>query len=551
MSARDLGALERGKDALAPAEVLRLVRRLARARLASAGQVRRLHEVLCYLRAFPGERRVLATAERALAAFPRRTDLRERRAELAHAGIAGTAMGYPFFHPTARYLARRWPKLLVLDRDDALAGENIAGVLPQLLTPLEAAALKELDLAGYAALERFLPRGASDAAFFAELVESLGGDGFAREALYDRVNPSCVLLPGRDTPARGRERFPPAPLALGVRHLRRASVDLGTEITRAPRGLRELTRLEGQALVDLAREAMIARSRDLDAFAYGEPRGAWLVDDGDGLAFAFAGMLPERRVLLSAVFGGLMLQNGVPIGYTQVDVLGHSAALSFNLFPTFRGGAGAHLFARWLAALHASFGTRSFSVEPYQLGRGNEEGIESGAFWFYAKQGFRPRDPAVLRLFRAEAARLSRAPGRRSSPATLRRLAAAHVFFELDPARPAPLPPAIGLGLALARALGRRPGGRREACEALAREALALAGSASYAGFTLAERLAWRRFGPLLCLIPGFARWKPAERRAAGLVLRAKGAPSERLFVARLAAHARLLAALEGGARRL
>ena len=34
-------------------------------------------------------------------------------------------------------------------------------------------------------------------------------------------------------------------------------------------------------------------------------------------------------------------------------------------------------------------GVTSFSVDPYQLGRENEEAIDSGAFWFYRKLGFR------------------------------------------------------------------------------------------------------------------------------------------------------------------
>ena len=55
---------------------------------------------------------------------------------------------------------------------------------------------------------------------------------------------------------------------------------------------------------------------------------------------------------LAATYGGLTLRNGVPIGYVQVDIVGPSAAVSFNTFDTFRGAEAAHTFARWLAALH-------------------------------------------------------------------------------------------------------------------------------------------------------------------------------------------------------
>jgi hypothetical protein len=547
MSQRTLSALERIKEELggaASAEKRRLLRALARADLRGAERVRRLHEALCFLRAYPDDERVLAAAERLLRAFPRRADLRRHRAQLAHTGIAGTETGYPFFHPTARWIARRWPRLLRLDREDAEAGDNIARALPQLLTPLEAAALRALAPPGYEALDRVRPRAATDAAFLIELVEAMPGDGFAREAFYDALNPSCLLASGKDTPARGRERFAPAPFAYPQAPRSRARPDLRGELRRGPRSLRALGPRDGQALVDLAKGVMIARQRDLDAFAYGDARDCWLADDGDGLSFGLVGVLPERRVLLPAVYGGLTLQNGVPIGYTQVDVLGRGAALSFNTFETFRGGGAGRVFARWLALLRHAFGVDAFSVEPYQLGQGNDEGIESAAWWFYYKLGFRPRSRSVSAALRPELARQRANARHRSSPAALRRLAQGYLFFELDPRRPAGLPPLAALGLSLSRALGALGPDRAAARAELEREALRRAGLRSLRGFTPGERAAWRRFGPLLALTADLRGWSRAERRAAGEVLRAKGGRSERAFAARWAAHPRLERAL-------
>ena len=160
----------------------------------------------------------------------------------------------------------------------------------------------------------------------------------------------------------------------------------------------------GAAFVDLARAAMVTRERSLEAFSFADARDAWLVDDGDGLAFAFAGVIPPRRHALASFYGSLTLRNGVPIGYAQADIVGRSAALSFNTFDTFRGGEAAFTFARWLAALRHLFGATSFSIEPYQLGQDNDEAIESGAWWFYAKQGFVPRDSRRRKGWRAPSA---------------------------------------------------------------------------------------------------------------------------------------------------
>jgi hypothetical protein len=551
-AARTLAALERARGVYAPASAdgrLRLLQRLARATLRSARQVERLHELLCFLRAYPDDARVLAQVLAMLARFDRRADLRAQRAALAHTGIAGTDTGYPFFWPTALWLARRWPALLRLDRSDTLAGENIARALPLLVTALEATALKELALPGYEAIDRL--RGQTpDAVFLIERVAAMPGDTFTRESFYDGINPSCTLAAGADTPARTREMFAGARIVWQTGPLRRDRPDLRREIARAPRGLRRLSRAQAHAAIDLARAAMVARQRDLDAFAYGHAEDVWRVDDGDGDAFVINGVEPLRRAPLAATYGGLILHNGVPIGYLQADLVGRSAALSFNTFETFRGGESAYLFARMLAMLHHVFGTTSFTLDPYQLGHGNDEGIASGAWWFYFKLGFAPRAPAARRIARAELARMERNPRHRSSEATLRALARRHLFFEVDPARPLPLPPLAAIGLAGAKLLDARAGtDRQRALRECSREALRRCGVGSLSGFTADERRAWERAAPFVLLLPGLGRWHVDERRALVDVFRAKGGRSEREFVRRLVAHVRLHDALFGFGR--
>ena len=81
-----------------------------------------------------------------------------------------------------------------------------------------------------------------------------------------------------------------------------------------PRAVRDAGPREAEALIDLARGAMVTRSRDLDAFSNGDPRDVRIVDCGEGLAFACIGTRPDRRLLLESVYGYLTLKNGVPIG---------------------------------------------------------------------------------------------------------------------------------------------------------------------------------------------------------------------------------------------
>ena len=89
-AATALRSLERARDdygAGAAARKRALLAVLATARLRRAGEVRRLHEALAFLRAYPDDARLLAAVERMLARFDRRADLRAHREALAHGGI--------------------------------------------------------------------------------------------------------------------------------------------------------------------------------------------------------------------------------------------------------------------------------------------------------------------------------------------------------------------------------------------------------------------------------------------------------------------------------
>ena len=287
---------------------------------------------------------------------------------------------------------------------------------------------------------------------------------------------------------------------------------------------------DAESLIHLARVSMATRERDLAVFQFANPRDAFLVDDGEGLAFAFVGMQAERRALLPAIYGGLTLQNGVPIGYVQLDILGRHAELSFNQFETFRHGGAARVFARFVAATHHVFGCDSFSIEPYQLGDGNDEGIESGAWWFYRHFGFQPR---------AKSARDALAPRERAPGAASRASK-----FAARAARACPLVPFL---FARARATARMPRinallAAANRCDASIHAARSCGPQRSrdFGGTQMASRRAdcvrrrnaCSRSGRGSCSrLHATGRWSVRDRRALLSVIRAKAGASERAYL--------------------
>ena len=501
-----------------------LLRTLEKKKLPTPSEVLRLHEHLCFLRAYPDNRLLDAQVNRMLKVFAARADLRRHRAALADTGVAGTVIHYRFFWPTARWLAARWPEFLEIDWENVEDEERLAGALPLLITPLEANWLKLRRPEPRRSLACLRGAHVSDGTFFVRRVEVMPGDHVTREAFFDGLDTPFLLRPGSATPSRTHARYRPAASVFRRQPPQHNLPDLLGEISRPPRSVRTVSVNEGQELIDLAQGAMVTRERDLDNFAYGDPHDVRIIDDGAGLQWALIGTVPERRPLLRATYGMLTLRNGVPIGYVGVDTLFRCADLSYNVFPTFRGGEAAYVFARMLGALGPIFGPQSFTIEPYQLGDHNEEGIVSGAWWFYYRLGFRPRNRKILQLARNELQRLKAKPRYRSSAATLLRLAQDYLYFETPGARAPYWPRLADLGKLIATKLAAHDGADRDgALDACLDRIHPALHDAMPRHAPASVNTAWRQWSAVLSILPGINRWTAAELKDLARVISAKG----------------------------
>jgi hypothetical protein len=521
---------------------------LADVPLSSAKDVLKLHELLVFARAYPDDEGVLASVETVLAAFESRRDLRRHRRELANSGIAGTEIRYKFFYPTAVALARRFPERL---RIDWRAWERKWDLVPylSLLVPYaETPALDEWEREPREWIDFLRSDGEQDGVFLALRFTAMDASSFVREVIYDNLSPAMILEPGPGVPTRTHAKAPVAQVVFQRVPLDASRPDL-VKATRSCRvRVREVTRREASLYVRMVSDAMVTRSRDLDAFSYASVDDVRICDLDDGFTLAVLGVVPERRLLLESMYGALTMKNGVPIGYVLFSSLFESTEVAFNVFDTFRGAEAAHVLSRVLAVGHRLFGARTFSIDPYQLGHfGNHEGLASGAWWFYYKLGFRPRDRGAQRLAALELRKMNQNRKHRSSLATLEDLSAAPMFFSLGGTHGIS-PGALSPGRAseqVTRLLARRYGAARERGIAeSSREAAALCGIRSFAGWSADERQAWERWSPLLLAVPGFATWSTSERRAAGEIARSKGGTREADYHRKLNAHAKLRRAL-------
>ena len=506
----------------------------------------RLHDAALFLRAYPQSPRVLDLADALLAHVASHVErLADEGADLAPlddpsvAGIAGVPVAMPFSHAAASWLARRDASALRVDWDAEDLPDRLAAFLPRLVPFLAEQARVDANVPFREYVDA--ARGARpDAAWLLERLAALPVPDSVRAELWDALSLQLSWRPGASD-SRGLARVPsPVPFCSSAPLLSRRDVSVAAELAAPPPAVR-LSRSDGSALLDAARAAMAVRYRELPAFSAGDPSAVFRFDVGRGVSIFVTGLAREARLPLRAAFGTLFARNGVLVGYGDLHAALGRADVSFNVFYAFRDGESAWLYARLLAVCRAVTSAAQLSVDPYQVGLGNEEAIASGAFWFYRKLGFRSAEPSLERLARREEALSAASPGRRTPPATLRRLAAAPLLLDVPGETPL-LPDTFRLA-DLGRAAARRFAASGLSADAYAaRAARRVSLALGLPRLDGPAREALLALAPVLTLVPGLAGWPRDAKETLARLVRSKAGRDE-LRCARLSAKHRRLAA--------
>jgi hypothetical protein len=537
-------------------EKLRLLGRLAESPIRNPRALGHLHETLCFLQAYPDDGAVLGAVDRALAEFPARVKrlgpapLRR----LNDSGIAGTTLDYPFGFPMARWLATRFPRDVDVLWEKFSEAERLQDSLFLLLHRTEHDGFSDEGGLGW---RRWLEvakggRALTDLQLLLDLFDQAGLDGQARDWLFE----SLALPIGwrLDDPGASRTfaRLPwprpyfhaPADAALA----RPSPRDFISEVTRPLPSLHRASRPLAESLIEAARRATATRLRELFAFAYANPDDVLVADPGRGLRIALIGLLPEWRLPFEGYYAYLALKNGVPVGYGAGWQLFDAIEVAVNVFESFRRGESAFIVGQVFRAYHQALGMHMVVVDPYQIGQDNPEALKSGAFYFYQRLGFRPRDPAVLRLSEQEQEKIARDRTYRTPLRALKELARSEIYLPLSADEPDAKRriTASRLATLVTDHVARRFRGdrRRAGRDASARVAHALR-VPEWTNWPRNERRAFEDLALVLALIPDLARWPAADRRRLVQVIKAKGGASEARYVKLLATHHRLRRSLD------
>jgi hypothetical protein len=549
---RLLTYLEESKRQFSPRDrgrTLSLLQDLARRRFPDAPSLIRFHESVLFLRAYPASQEILQRADEILGSFAQRVaELRSTGADLSPfeepevSGIAGTSFSAVFSYAVARFLAGRHRRQVRIDWDYYDKQDNMGPTLPRFLPLLEEDSLVE----AHVPFRDWMSAAKGDLAWLVERFASLPLSPREQAELYDSLKLLICWELGDSTATRSRMRLP-APKVFYHEGplLRRKDISLVQELASPPLRLIRLSRAQGEKILTVARDTSAARYRELHGFTYGDPARVVKADAGRGVEIYLWGVPPEYRLPLRAYHGAMFFKNGVPVGYVEGLSLFERMEVGFNLYYTFREGESAWLFARTLRLFRQLLGVTCFSLDPYQIGFENDEAIESGAFWFYRKLGFRPVMPEPARVMGAEEKKVQKKPDYRTPPKVLRRLAEGPMIFEVPSMARGEWDrfQVRNLGLAVQRRMAKDFGGKSEEMRKASAESVARALGAEIGGWNAAQRKCFENVELVLGLIPDLARWTDPEKQAAVGVINAKAGRDEAGYLRRLQKHARLRAA--------
>jgi len=540
----------RGRDA----RVAGLLRAVDRARVRDARSLIRLHETLLFLRAFPQGPKVVRKTEKLLKSFWERvSDLHQRGVDLSSwdtfefSGMAGTTMEDTLSFDIAPWLIGRMPNKVEIAWDNYEPGRELGATWPRFMPLLEDDAHVEADTPWRQWLEAAQGKKGDSLDWLIEQFEKLAISEHDKAELYDSLRLPLRWNLGNSRVSRTRNWeqvrkvfYHTAPL------ISRSEVSLAEELAKQPPELIRLSRKHGERVMDTIREVMLVRYRELYGTTLGDSASVLRADVGRGTSIYFWNLPPDRRLPLRAYVAGLTVKNGVPINYIEAIGLCEWMEVGFNTFYTFRGGETGWVYAQVLRCLRQLMGTTCVSVYPYQLGHDNEEAIESGAFWFYRKVGFRPGRPELLRLVEREESKIAANPKYRTSARTLRRLAAGHVFYELPGSE-------MGawdrfstrkIGLRVNAYMARKFGGDARRMRSESARSMARILNVNTSPWSALEKASFENFAVALAPVHDLSSWTREEKDALVKIIRAKAARNEMKFLRLTQKHERLRDAL-------
>jgi hypothetical protein len=530
-----------------------LLKKLFRSQFQDAALLVRFHEILLFIRAYPANETIFKQSENLLDSFLERVELLGAKgsdmspldyAEVS--GIVGTVVSAAFSYKIAQWFVQQFVNKVEIDWESYKKKDRLGVVLPRILPLLDEDSLVEANVPYMDWFRAAKPATESDLSFLLGCFDALPVSEKEKAELYDSLELPIFWQLENSRFSRTRMRVAARKVFYHTTPLiERKEVSLADEFASPPLHLKKLSAKEGAKLVNLARASSASRYRELFGFTHGDAAHLTKSDLGRGIEVFIYELPPENRLPLRAYHAGMIFKNGIAIGYVETLSLFERTEIGFNLYYTFREGETAWLYARLLKLFHQLFGATYFSIDPYQIGFHNQEAIESGAFWFYRKLGFRPVKQDILRLVQNEEKKIQTRKGYRTPARTLRKIAESHVVFDIGEETVDWSNFQVrNLGIAMQKRMAQSFRGNQKTMRENAAETIANLLDLQFASWNVQKQQAFENLALMFTLVNDMNSWSTDERELAKQIIQAKLQEDESKYLRLLQKHERLRQAL-------
>ena len=487
-----------------------------------AGEIPEVHELLLFIRTYPDSPDVLKAVGicldnlKKLLHQKRRSAPEAFRKRYADTGIAFSTVRHAPSPDIAEWLCRNFENNLT-DVSDPDAVERIGPVISLLVSGAEQNGLEHESFDAHDWLKMAKGKRKTFLSWLAQRAKCMIEEEFVRDHIFETAQPEVEWNLDNVNASRTGNIIESSNIYFQQRGFIKS--DLHSLIQEQMPPARLLKGKEVKNMYDSMCAVLAVRSRETDPVTYAEK--IYEAIPYPGLSVFLTEMRPTRKLPMENYTGYVAYRNGVPVAYGGGWMFGNRCEFGINIFETFRGGENARLFAGLLKVYRNLCNARKFTVQPYQFGADNDEGLKSGAFWFYYRMGFRPGPSNIKKLAAAEFKRLLSGKGGKTPLSLLRKFAGHPVELVLEPDPKHTEPKEISI--AVTRQIAARFNGNTEAAlhhfYETTGKILNIGNKKAFKGI---QATGLRTWAPVIALLPGTASWTASQRSIVRNMLKCK-----------------------------
>lgn len=373
------------------------------------------YDVLLFLLAYPDNQSIYKQAKKSLQELEAFVGSSENRQyQLYNSGITKSTVCAAFSFEIVKWLRKYRPNDIRLESFEA-ADEAIRATLTVIMQKVETEKMQEAKAAWKDWLLNSLQEGEELLDGFIAVFENSDLRPEVKDELWNAIGINTEINFSKHDALTGSLAAPYYHRSI-IRKIKNEKIEI------QPKKVK-LSIAEAEQIIESSRMILIRQLREIDPISFTEPKGVAYYQLPRGYSIALMNMVAERQVPNDCYLGYTVFKNGLPVAYAGSWIMFDSSRIGLNVFPYYRGGEAQYIFQLVLKVHAKVFKLKRFTVDAYQIGKENDDGIRSGAFWVYHHAGFRPIKEEQKELAAAEAEKIRTTKGYRSSFATLKKLA--------------------------------------------------------------------------------------------------------------------------------